>query len=102
MIFGGGEKFMISGNLINDFRLSFLPESMRWLVVHGRVDEAERVANLVARYNRVEPPSDVRARLQAVADEERRGKQNVIKYSYIDVFRGKTMIKTTVCSGFVW
>ncbi|XP_041350966.1 solute carrier family 22 member 15-like [Gigantopelta aegis] len=80
----------------------FMTESMRWLVVHDRVDEADKVANTIARYNRVKTPDDLRKRLQAVADEEKSGQQNAKKYSYIDVFRGKTMIKTTICSSFVW
>ena len=72
------------------------------MVVRGRVEEAEQVAITIAKYNRANLPSDVRVRLQEVADEEKHGQDHVVKYSYIDVFRGKSLIKITVCSSFVW
>jgi hypothetical protein len=43
---------------------------MRWLAVHGRLEEAEDVLNKVARINGHSVPSDARITLEKVAEEE--------------------------------
>ena len=65
----------------------WVPESMRWLAVHGKVDDAKHIANKIASMNgRPMPNTTV---LEIIAKEEKRMsriKGTYSKYTVLDLF----------------
>lgn len=81
--------------------IRLVPESIRWLAVKGRLDEAEAVVERVASLNGHTKPSNTRQRLQKVADEEEKAGRGH-HYTYLDVYRGRRMVFTTLILNFIW
>ncbi|GFO00133.1 solute carrier family 22 member 21 [Plakobranchus ocellatus] len=80
----------------------WVPESLRWLVVHGSDEKARAVAYKIARVNgRPRPKLEV---LQEVTETERIKAELEIShhYSYIDLFRDQKVRKVTLIMGFLW
>ena len=76
---------------------SFLPESARWLLVSGRVKDAETVLKNIARVNKKEISLEAFALLTNSPQEPA---QKVADFR--DLFRTKVMVhRTTVC-WFTW
>jgi MFS family permease len=72
----------------------YLPESPRWLLIKGRVAEAEAVVRAAAEVNGV---TMAPFRLQAVCEEA------IIKdASYLDLLRDKTALRTSIPLWTVW
>ena len=82
--------------------VSFVPESVRWLAVQNRIDEAEKVINQMCSMNGVARPANCRAKLEALALEEQRLRESRGIYTYIEIVRGWSMIRRTVMIDFVW
>ncbi|XP_071086281.1 organic cation transporter protein-like [Haliotis cracherodii] len=80
----------------------FVPESMRWLTVKGRLDEAEAVVDLIARHNRRPKPDNTRTRLEEVAKKELAQQEKQKKYTYLDTFHGWKMAKKSILCAFIW
>ncbi|ESO94816.1 hypothetical protein LOTGIDRAFT_117872, partial [Lottia gigantea] len=76
------------------------PESIRWLTVKGRIEEASKVACLIAKRNKKPPPNT--AILDRIAEEERSQNRNFSSYSFIDLFRGKRMALITLRLWHTW
>ncbi|XP_076451744.1 solute carrier family 22 member 21-like isoform X2 [Babylonia areolata] len=76
---------------------TFLPESVRWLIVKGHVTKAQRVLCMMARWNGRNPPnlSSVQA-LCSDSDHTQR------KYSYFHIFSTCRIMKLSCMSGFMW
>ncbi|XP_041351258.1 solute carrier family 22 member 15-like [Gigantopelta aegis] len=80
----------------------FVPESVRWLAVQNRTDEAEKVIYRMCSMNSVPRPDNCRAKLQALAKEESNKRESRGKYTYMEIVRGRTMIRRTVMIDCVW
>ncbi|GFO42986.1 solute carrier family 22 member 21 [Plakobranchus ocellatus] len=79
----------------------YIPESPRWLATQGRVNESYTVFEQIARTNRRSLPYGVREVLENISKTnkvEEKGR----KYTYLDLFKGKTSIKLTLVLGFQW
>ncbi|XP_041378319.1 solute carrier family 22 member 4-like [Gigantopelta aegis] len=78
----------------------FMPESIRWLAVKGRVSEAKALVTRIARINgRPEPDTTI---LEKIAAEEQRNHAMLMTYSYLDLFRTRQLVKTTLILCFSW
>ncbi|CAL1532714.1 unnamed protein product [Lymnaea stagnalis] len=82
----------------------FLPESMRWLTVKGRVKEAAKVVETIAKINgRMDYEHEkCLKKIQAIAQKERELLEKGKKYTYLDVYRGWRMARLTLTQQFVW
>ncbi|KAH9509237.1 hypothetical protein Btru_046564 [Bulinus truncatus] len=78
----------------------FVPESLRWLTVQGRVREAEEVVKYVARINRRPVPKDCVQVLQEIAENE--SKSATKRYTYIHLYKGWRLFKTSIILQFLW
>ncbi|KAI1902938.1 hypothetical protein AGOR_G00021450 [Albula goreensis] len=76
----------------------FIPESPRWLLSQGRVEEAEAILRDAARRNGVTPPEVI---LTPIEDEEKKSKREEA-YSVLDLFRGSDIRYTTFILFLVW
>ncbi|XP_053397068.1 solute carrier family 22 member 21-like [Mercenaria mercenaria] len=81
----------------------FLPESFRWLVSHGRVEEAENSIKYVAKING-KPPPDL-DKLKAVIEKEQLAAKETKAlqvYTVLDLFRTSKIRKTTILFSLIW
>ncbi|XP_059153736.1 solute carrier family 22 member 7-like [Physella acuta] len=82
----------------------FMPESMRWLTIKGKVEEAAQVVETIAWVNRKTDYHQKKCleKIEAIAQKERELKDKGKKYSYIDVYRDWPMAKLTLTQQYVW
>ncbi|CAG5114905.1 unnamed protein product, partial [Candidula unifasciata] len=95
--------YLICGVMMTPLLLPyfFLPESLRWLTVKGRVDEAQRVVEWIARWNKQEVPKDSLDVIKAVADAVG-NTDKTIKHTYIHIYKGWHLCKSSVILQFLW
>ncbi|XP_067670625.1 solute carrier family 22 member 15-like [Haliotis asinina] len=79
-----------------------VPESLRWLAVKGRTEDAEKVVDQMSRYNKREKPANTLLLLKQVADEENKLRASGNKYTYLDVFRPWSMCWKSLIIQFIW
>ncbi|KAM3623431.1 uncharacterized protein V6R79_011043 [Siganus canaliculatus] len=76
----------------------WLPESARWLLAHGRTEEAQKCLLRCAAFNRKSPSK---------VDSQTLGKVTVAEvaeknHSYLDLVKTPQLRKITFCSGLFW
>ncbi|XP_029687418.1 solute carrier family 22 member 5-like [Takifugu rubripes] len=81
-----------------------IPESPRWLLHHGRVDEAERIIRNAAKRNKVPVPEVIFAdwdclELMQNKVDKKEDKRN---YSYMDLLRTPNLRNITIIGIFLW
>ncbi|XP_076448619.1 solute carrier family 22 member 7-like [Babylonia areolata] len=82
--------------------LGTMPESPRWLATQGRLQEAERVVERIARVNRRPVPgARTRRVLENVARAQKEAGQGR-RYTYLDVYRGWRIARTTLILQCIW
>ncbi|XP_071110461.1 organic cation transporter protein-like [Haliotis cracherodii] len=77
-----------------------MPESLRWLAVKGHLEEARRVANRIAMYNKRPVPDT--SILELIAEEEKAEGDKAKSYTYVDLVRTRTLRWRTVITLFIW
>ncbi|KAK7090345.1 hypothetical protein V1264_010154 [Littorina saxatilis] len=83
------------------FAYPFTPESVRWLILHNRIDEAEKVIQKVVSVNRKKMP-DLEV-IRKVALREIESKKKIgRRYTYVDLLKGRSLIRVTLCFNFTW
>ncbi|GFO17498.1 solute carrier family 22 member 21 [Plakobranchus ocellatus] len=80
----------------------YVPESLRYLTVKGRLEEAESVVAKIARTNGKPFPPKTSEILQAVAQKEREVHENEAQYTYLDLFRDAYIARITLIFCFEW
>ncbi|GFR72455.1 solute carrier family 22 member 21 [Elysia marginata] len=90
-------------SLLIFFPVFWVPESMRWLAVHGKVDDAKCIANRIASMNgRPMPNTTV---LEIIAKEEKRMsrlKGTYSKYTVLDLFADRFIRRISIRMGLIW
>ncbi|XP_029951018.1 solute carrier family 22 member 7a [Salarias fasciatus] len=80
----------------------WLPESARWLLAHGRVDQAKKHLAQCAAMNG-KKPSDYASRLDTqVLMKVTASGVSEKNHSYLDLVKTPTLRRITLCSGFSW
>ena len=73
----------------------FIPESFRWYYGHDRIGEAERVIKYVSEVNRHPTPDMSFMEEMKVPTKDR-------KYTVLDLFRTRFLVKVTLLLAFNW
>jgi len=68
-----------------------LPESPRWLLTSGRLNDAERVIREIAKVNKAQVPKDLEQRLKAMVSKSKEK-----SYGYLTLFSSVTMTLRTI------
>jgi len=77
------------------------PESIRWLLQHGKTEQAVEVVEKIAKHNKRAKPD--LTDLKAVADQESsKLKENALKYNYMTLFKFKATRWRCPLFGFFW
>ena len=74
------------------FAVSLTPESVRWLMLKGKVEEAKAIFRKMAKVNKRIMPDE---ELQVPDDSDRLGDAR-------DLFRTRKMAQTTLLSWYCW
>lgn len=78
----------------------FIPESPRWLVSQGRVEEAEAIVRNAAKKNHIEAPKDIFQNF--IPDKETTCSKEEESYNVFDLFRTSSIRNTTLILLIVW
>ena len=78
----------------------WVTESPRWLIQQGRLEEAHKILENVARTNGTRTPEI--EKLQEVAAAQKLQTSKQARYSYRDLFRNAHMTKITLITVFHW
>ena len=76
------------------YLLRFIPESVRWLNLKGRQEEAMKILRRIAKFNKREIPSEITLKSQS-----REGKTSG---SLFDLFKPMYMAKQTLVQFYAW
>ena len=89
-----------NSSVVNEARIflssSFTPESLRWLLVKGKMEEAENLYRKIARINGKELPEEG-LEIDTGIDENKSRLGDLR-----DLFKTKSLMKTTLISCFCW
>ncbi|KAH9509240.1 hypothetical protein Btru_046571 [Bulinus truncatus] len=97
---GGALTVPTAIGYLGEMGCSFVPESLRWLTVQGRVEEAEDVVKYIARLNRKPVPKDCADILKGIAEKE--SKSTTKRYTYFHLYKGWHLFKTSIILQFLW
>ncbi|XP_050407360.1 solute carrier family 22 member 16 isoform X2 [Patella vulgata] len=79
-----------------------VPESLRWLAVTGRVEQAEHIIERVAMMNGRTKPAKTREMILKLSEEEEERTKRGQKYSYINLYKGWKLARHTITLQIVW
>ncbi|XP_014370597.2 solute carrier family 22 member 3 [Papilio machaon] len=79
----------------------FIPESPRWLISRGRIDEAIQVITKAAQRNKLST-ENIEAIIKNSAEELRINKKEVVNTTYLDLFKTKELAINTTCILIAW
>ena len=80
----------------------YLPESVRWLCLKGKLHKARHVLEKIATINGGHVPSDANEVLLNILQNELHQQKADKKYTYLDLFKTMSMIRTDVIIWIHW
>ncbi|XP_068621935.1 carcinine transporter-like [Battus philenor] len=79
-----------------------VPESARWLISQGRIDEAIKILRTCERVNRRKIPESVYKEFKDTASEIAKSEQEIKNYSVLDLFRTPRLRRHSILLLFIW
>ena len=78
----------------------FIPESFRWYYAHDRIEDAETVITTISEFNRRPIPDMTYMKQLVMASLEESTRDR--KYSFLDLFKSRFLIKVTMLMSLNW
>ncbi|GFO44109.1 cell envelope integrity inner membrane protein tola [Plakobranchus ocellatus] len=79
-----------------------VPESVRWLTVTGRLDDAMEALRKMARLNGKQVPLSARSTLEMIYFKRKEERKDGQSYSYLDLFKSAYLLKCTIVISYMW
>ncbi|KAI5638920.1 sugar transporter domain-containing protein [Phthorimaea operculella] len=79
-----------------------LPESARWLISQGRIDEAMKILKRIERINRKNIPDEIIKEFKETAVEIAQSEAECKKYSALDLFKTPRLRKHSLLLVIIW
>ncbi|XP_028417308.1 uncharacterized protein LOC114541706 [Dendronephthya gigantea] len=80
----------------------FLPESIRWLLINNRTDQAKKVVEKISNFNKISFPKEI---FEETVDEMKKAERNtfnVKSYNITDIYRSESLRKRSLIMMVVW
>jgi len=77
--------------------ISLIPESLRWLFINGRMEQAERNVKTVSKFNKLKYPDSL---MQILKSNDNLKVKS--KYSFTDLVRTPKIRQISLISFYLW
>ncbi|XP_028406707.1 solute carrier family 22 member 20-like [Dendronephthya gigantea] len=82
--------------------LCFVPESLRWLILHKKYDKAERVVRRIVMFNRLRCPEEILAEIKESRVLQDNRAKRIRRPSVIELFRSRSLRKRSLTLILLW
>ncbi|XP_028413345.1 organic cation transporter protein-like [Dendronephthya gigantea] len=80
----------------------FVPESLRWLILHKKYDKAERVVRRIVMFNRLRCPEEILAEIKESRVLQDNRAKRIRRPSVIELFRSRSLRKRSLTLILLW
>ena len=82
---------------------SFVPESLRWLLLHKRYKEAEKIVHRIVSFNKLPYPEQIMERIKGnTCNEHTNETIQGRKPNIMDLFRSQSLRRKTLILIIIW
>ncbi|XP_046545766.1 solute carrier family 22 member 6-A-like [Haliotis rubra] len=82
------------------FYICVIPESLRWMIMHGRLDDAEKYVTKVTTFNRKVFPKESWASVRSMTEDKEASSQQ--QYTFTDLFKTPQIRKRSILLFYIW
>ena len=79
-----------------------MPESIRWLLINNRFDQAENVVRNISTFNKISFPKDIFDKTVNEIEKTEANKSDIKSYTIADIFRSSVLRKRSLIMMVIW
>ncbi|XP_053384764.1 organic cation transporter protein-like [Mercenaria mercenaria] len=86
-------------SVLSVWYICFMPESLRWLLIKNKTEEAENLINRICSWNKCTFPKED---FDEIKQQLTKTENDVQKYSVLDLMRSRTLRKRSIILYYIW